>query len=92
MYRLDNLFDTALQLLAELGGLIVAVIVGIELWMRDFLSGFGLSHGIQTTIMMALTVFLIVMASKLLGGMIRAILLLILVMSVSHIVVPAVFN
>ena len=46
--------DSILTLLLQIGDLIVAGIVAIELWLRGQLGQFGLPPGVQTTILVAL--------------------------------------
>ncbi len=77
-----------LALLIQIGDLIVAGIVAIEVWLRAQLERFGLPPVIQTTILVALAVLLIVASLRLFGGLVRVAAILILVLIAMHILMP----
>ena len=88
MDRSNNLLETALRLLADLGGTVVGALVDIELWIRDILTAAGVPHGSQTSIVLGLAVFLFLITVRLVGGVIRTTILLILLTIMIQIVVP----
>jgi hypothetical protein len=80
--------NSLLQMLVELGNLILAGLVAFERWVRAQLETFGLTPEIQTVIMLALAVLLILGSLRLFGGLIRIVMLLVLVLVAIHIVLP----
>jgi hypothetical protein len=80
--------NSILALLLQLGDLIVAGIVAIEIWLREQLGHFGLPPGVQTTILLALAALLIVASLKLFGGLIRIAFILVLLLVAIHIMMP----
>ena len=80
--------STLLQLLIQLGDLIVAGIVTIELWLRAQLAQFGLPPNIQTAILVVLAALLIIGALRLFGGLIRIAVVLVLILIAIHILMP----
>jgi hypothetical protein len=89
--KVDNfthVINTLLQLLIQLGNLIVAGIVAIELWLRAQLGQFGLSPDVQTAILVVLAVVLILGALRLFGGLIRVAVILVLLLIGIHILLP----
>lgn len=83
-----HVINTLLQLLVRLGDIIIGGIVTLELWMRDQLAQFGLTPQVQTAIMLAIAVVLILLAFKLFGGLIRVAVVLVLILIALHIVMP----
>jgi hypothetical protein len=83
-----HIINSLLQMLIRLGDIIVDGIVKLELWMRGQLSQFGLAPQVQTVIMLAFAVVLILAAFKLFGGLIRVAVVLVLILIALHIVMP----
>ena len=83
-----HVINSLLQLLIRLGDIIVGGIVTLELWMRDQLSQFGLTPQVQTVVMLAIAVVLILGSLKLFGGLIRVAVVLVLIVIGLHIVMP----
>ncbi len=90
MNSLTNVINKLLQLLIDLGNLIVSAIVTIELWLRAQLSQFGLPQNVQTIILIMLAVVLIIGSLRLFGGLIRIAVVLALILIGIHIVMPLV--
>lgn len=88
MDSFTHVIKSLLQLLIQVGNLIVAGIVIIEVWMRDRLTVIGLSHNIQTVILVVLAAVLIIGALRLFGGLIRAAVYLVLILIAIHLVIP----
>ena len=83
-----HIINSLLQLLIRLGDIIVGGIVTLELWMRGQLSELGLAPPVQTVVMVAIAVVLILAAFKLFGGLIRVAVVLVLLLIALHIVMP----
>lgn len=90
MDNFRHVVNSLLQLVLGLGDLIVAGIMAIELWLRAQLSQLGISQPIQTVILLAVAVVLIVAALRLFGGLIRVALVLVLILIAIHVVMPLV--
>ncbi|MEA2745168.1 MAG: hypothetical protein QOG25_3539 [Acetobacteraceae bacterium] len=80
--------DALLQLLIQMGNLILAAIVAVELWLRAQFMLLGVSPAIQTVLLVAIAVLLIVAALRLFGGLIRVAVVLVLLLIVIHVVLP----
>jgi len=80
--------NSLLQLLIRIGDLIMAGLLAVELWLRGQLAELGLPPAFQTLIMLAFAVLLILASLRLLGGLIRAAIILVLVLMAIHIVLP----
>ncbi|MEA2790193.1 MAG: hypothetical protein QOG73_2599 [Acetobacteraceae bacterium] len=80
--------DALLQLLIQMGNLILAAIVAVELWLRAQFTLLGVSPAIQTVLLVAIAVLLIVAALRLFGGLIRVAVVLVLLLIVIHVVLP----
>jgi hypothetical protein len=85
-----HVVNSLLQLLIDLGNLIVAGITAVELWLRGLLTQAGVPADIQTVILLAVAVVLIVGSLRLFGGLIRVAIVLVLILIAIHIVMPLV--
>jgi hypothetical protein len=83
-----HVINNLLQFLIRLGDLIVGVIVTIELWLRAQLMQLGVAPPVQTAILIALAVVLILGSLRLFGGLIRVAVVLILILIAIHILMP----
>jgi hypothetical protein len=83
-----HIINNLLQFLIRLGDLIVGVIVTIELWLRAQLMQLGVAPPVQTAILIALAVVLILGSLRLFGGLIRVAVVLILILIAIHILMP----
>lgn len=81
--------DGLLNALVELGHLIVSGLVALELWLRSQLATAGLPPAIQTVLLVAFAVLLIVAALRLFGGLFRVAVILVLILIAIHIIMPA---
>nr|WP_294507888.1 hypothetical protein [uncultured Rhodopila sp.] len=88
MDAFTNAINTVLQLLVQIGNLIVAGLVAVELWVRGQLAAAGMAPSLQTVVMVSLAALLILAALRLFGGLIRAIVILVLILIAIHIVLP----
>jgi hypothetical protein len=83
-----NVINSLLHLIIELGDVIVGWIVIIEMWLRAQLMQLGVAPQLQTVILLALAVVLILGALKLFGGLIRVAVVLVLILIAIHIMMP----
>jgi hypothetical protein len=82
--------DALLQLLIQIGDLILAGIVAVELWLRGQFALLGLAPPIQTVLLIAIAVVLILAALRLFGGLIRVAVVLVLLLVVIHVLLPVI--
>jgi hypothetical protein len=90
MDQASHAVETLLQLLRQLGNLVVAGIVEIELWLRAQLTQLDVPRPFQTILLVALAMILILAALRLFGGLIRVAVVLILVLIALHILMPVI--
>ena len=88
MDSFTHVINSLLQLMIELGNLVVSGLITLELWLRDQLAQLGLSPPIQTVIMVAIAALLIVGALRVFGGLIRIAVVLVLILIAIHILLP----
>lgn len=80
--------NSVLQVLLQIGNLIVAGLVAVELWLRGQLAAAGMAPSLQTVVMLSVAALLILGALRLFGGLIRAIVILVLILVAIHILLP----
>jgi hypothetical protein len=80
--------NSLLQLLIQLGDLIVAGLKSIELWLRGQLAALGVPVELQTLIMLALAALLIMGVVRLFGGLIRIVVVLVLLLVAARVLLP----
>ncbi len=90
MNAFTHAIETLLQLVIQLGDLMITGIVGIELWLRAQLAMFGLPPAIQTALLIALAAMLILAALRLFSGLIRVAVILVLMLILVHVLLPVV--
>jgi hypothetical protein len=83
-----HLIRSLLDLLIELGNIIVAALITVEVWLRAQLTQFGLPPVIQTVILIAFAALLIIGSLRLFGGLIRVAVVLVLILIAIHIALP----
>ena len=79
-----------LKLLTEFGLAVAAILTRLELWLREELQHLGVPHTVQTPILLAVAVLLILGSLRLFGGLIRVAAVLILVLIAIHILMPVI--
>jgi hypothetical protein len=84
----EHVINSLLQLLIQLGDVIVGWIVIIENALRGQLMQLGVAPQLQTVILLACAVALILGALKLFGGLIRVAIVLVLILIALHILMP----
>jgi hypothetical protein len=85
-----HVINSLLQLLIQLGDIIVGWIVIIENALRGELMRLGVAPPLQTVILLAFAIILILGALKLFGGLIRVAVVLVLILIAIHVLVPIV--
>jgi hypothetical protein len=88
--NLQSATNRLLQFLRQLSVLIANLLTDFEYWLRDQLQGLGVPHSVQTAILLAVAVLLVVGAVRLFAGLIRLAVVLILVLLVIHLVMPVI--
>lgn len=88
MERFTHVINSLLDLLVQLGNLIVSFLVTLEVWLRGQLGEFGLPPFVQTAIMLGVAALLILGAMRLFGGLVRVAVVLVLVLIALHILMP----
>jgi hypothetical protein len=88
--NLQTTIDTLLKLLTEFGLAVAAILTRLELWLREELQHLGVPHTVQTPILLAVAVLLILGSLRLFGGLIRVAAVLILVLIAIHILMPVI--
>ena len=90
MKNLQTTIDTLLKLLTEFGLAVAAILTRLELWLREELQHLGVPHTVQTPILLAVAVLLILGSLRLFGGLIRVAAVLILMLIAIHILLPVI--
>jgi len=85
----SGLVGGLLTLLEEIAEIILAAIISVELWLRSALRLLGAPPFVQTLVLTALAVLLIVGSIRLFSGLIRVAVVLVLVLIAMHIMMPA---
>ncbi len=88
MERFTQALDSLLHLLVGFGSAIAAIILAFELWLRGQLTTLGVAPPIQTVLLVAVAVLLIVATLRLFGGLIRLGVVLVLVLIAIQILAP----
>lgn len=88
MQRVDQAITKLLALIKGLVDLLLSGLAAIEVWLRGQLHGLGVAPPIQTVILIAVAVVLIVVALRLFGGVLRAVVVIFLVLLALHAVIP----
>ncbi len=88
MDSFTRFINSLLQILIQLGDLLLDALLAFEQWLRGQLGTLGLSANVQTVIMIAFAVILILGSLRLFGGLLRVGLVLILLLIALHILLP----
>lgn len=88
MDSFQHVITTLMQILIELGRLSLDALISTEDWVRDRLGEAGVSANVQTAIMIAVAVVLLLGALRLFGGLIRVFAVLVLLLIAIHILLP----
>ena len=90
MNGFSGLIGGLLTLLANIAEIILAAIVAVELWLRSALRLLGAPPLVQTIVLIALGIVLILGSIRLFSGIIRIGVVLVLILIVMHIIMPVV--
>jgi hypothetical protein len=88
MNEVRQVLNSLLQLVIRLGDIIVGAIIAIEVWLRTELTTLGVPPLIQTVLLIASALLLIVAALRLFGGLVRIAVILVLALIALHILMP----
>jgi hypothetical protein len=88
MERVDQAITKLLALIRDLVDLGLSGLAAIEVWLRGQLAGLGVAPPIQTIILIAIAVVLIVATLRLFGGILRAAVVIFLVLLALHALMP----
>jgi hypothetical protein len=88
--RLQTTAEALLKLVTLLAVTALAILSGVELWLRGELRHMGVPQTVQTPILLLVAALLILGSLRLFGGLIRIAAVLVLVLIAIHIVMPVV--
>ncbi|HQT79619.1 MAG TPA: hypothetical protein PLD10_21465 [Rhodopila sp.] len=88
MDSFQQLTNRLLHIVVQLGDLLMAAILAVELWLRGIFARAGLPPMVQTILLVALAALLIVSSWRLFGGLLRIAVVLILLLIGLHILRP----
>jgi hypothetical protein len=87
---LKDAVDTLLQLIVQFGVAVAGLLSAFELWLRGQLQQMGVPHTLQTVLLIAVAVVLVLGSLRLFGGLIRVVVVLILLAMAIHIFMPVI--
>ncbi len=90
MADLKDAVDTLLQLIVQFGVAVAGLLSAFELWLRGQLQQMGVPHTLQTVLLIAVAVVLVLGSLRLFGGLIRVVVVLILLAMAIHIFMPVI--
>ena len=88
MHQVDNAINSLLLLFRSATNAVLAGLAAVEQWLRVQLTGLGIAPTIQTVIMLAVAVLLILLVLRVFGGVIRVLLVVFLILLALHVVLP----
>ena len=88
MDKVDQAINALLALFASAADAVIAGLAAIEQWLRAELTTLGVAPQIQTVIMIAVAVVLLLVVLRVFGGVIRVILVVFLILLALHVVLP----
>jgi hypothetical protein len=87
---LTQLLESILGLITLLGGLVLQALVAVETWLRSQLTMLGAPPPVQTAILVAVALILILAAFRLFGGLIRIAVIIVVVLIAIHALMPVI--
>jgi hypothetical protein len=90
--NLQTAIASLLQVLKQLAVALASILTELEVLLRNELQHLGVPPNLQTVILIAVAVLLILGALRLFGGVIRIAIVLILLLVAIHIVLPVMQN
>lgn len=88
MEKVDQAINALLALFASAADAVLAGLAAIEQWLRIQLTGLGVAPRIQTVIMIAAAIVLLLLVLRVFGGVIRVVLVIFLILLALHVVLP----
>jgi hypothetical protein len=88
--NLESAIAGLLQILKQLGLALAAILTALELMLRQELQKLGVAQNLQTVILLAVAVILVLGALRLFGGVIRIAIVLVLLLVAIHIALPVI--
>ena len=88
MDSVHQVVNAFLNLLVGLLDLALGWLAALETWLRIQLTQLGVAQSIQTIILIAVAVLFLLAALRLMGGVIRVIVLIFLILLIVHILAP----
>ena len=88
MHQVDSALNSLLLLFHAAVNAVLAGLAAVEQWLRIQLTGLGVAPSLQTAVMLAVAVLLIVLVLRVFGGVIRVLLIVFLVLWALHVVLP----
>lgn len=88
MEKVDQAINALLALFASAADAVLAGLAAVEQWLRTQLTGLGVAPQIQTAIMIAVAILLLLLVLRVFGGVIRVVLVVFLILLALHVVLP----
>jgi hypothetical protein len=88
MEKVDQAINALLALFASAADAVLAGLAAVEQWLRAQLTGLGVTPQIQTVIMIAVAILLLLLVLRVFGGIIRVVLVVFLILLALHVVLP----
>ncbi|MBV9736351.1 MAG: hypothetical protein JO209_10625 [Acidisphaera sp.] len=88
MHAVDQALTTVEAAFFAIIDFVFAVLAAIEIWLRGVLTGLGVGPEVQTVLLVVVAVLLLLAAINLLGGVLRVLIVLFLILLGIHIVLP----
>lgn len=88
MDTFTQMVNSLLQLLTQFGDLAASGLKAVEVWLRTQLATLGVPPALQTVIMLVLAALLVVGVVRMLGGLIRVVVLLVLLLVAVRVLLP----
>ncbi len=90
MNSFSHTIEALLRFIVDLGRVIVAGIVAVELWLRAQLTHLNVSAASQNVLLLVVAALLILGALRLFGGLIRIVIVLVLLLIAVQVLMPLV--
>jgi hypothetical protein len=87
---LTHVLESILGLITLLGGLALQALVAVETWLRTQLGLLGAPPPVQTAILIAVALILLLAAFRLFGGLIRVAVIIVVVLIAIHALMPVI--
>jgi hypothetical protein len=88
MDQVDRAIAAILAFIVSLFYLVVRIITLVEDWMRAQLSQLGVAQNLQTIILVVVAVAVLLVAIRLLSGILRIALVILIVLIAAHLLLP----